>query len=297
MFVKKTREGVIMKFGIYYSYWETEWGGDAFPYIKKVKELGFDLLEVACGDFDRHDISYFHNLRNESEKHGIALSGGYGPRAEHNITSTDSAIVENAFSFYREIFPKMQTAGIKSLGGAIYSYWPVDFSSGVNKPADLETSIKNMKRLADLAAEYDITLNMEALNRFEGYLLNTARETVDYVDAVAKDNVKVMLDTFHMNIEEDCFINAITLSGEKLGELHVGEANRRAPRPGRMPWGIIGEALRDINFKGNVVMEPFVLMGGQVGKDISVWRNLEKPEDLDRLAAESVEFLRSEFLL
>jgi len=284
-----------MKFGIYYSYWETEWGGDAFPYIKKVKELGFDLLEVACGDFDRHEMDYFYSLRNESEKHGVALSGGYGPRAEHNITSTDAAVVENAFKFYKEIFPKMQVAGIGSLGGAIYSYWPVDFGGGIDKPRDLEISIGNMKRLADLASEYDITLNMEALNRFEGYLLNTASETVKYVECVAKDNVKVMLDTFHMNIEEDCFYSAIELAGEKLGELHVGEANRRAPRPGRMPWTEIGQTLKRINFKGNVVMEPFVLMGGQVGKDISVWRNLERFEDLDRLAAESVEFLRGVF--
>jgi len=284
-----------MKFGIYYSYWETEWGGDAFPYIKKVKELGFDLLEVACGDFDRHEMDYFYNLRNESEKHGVALSGGYGPRAEHNITSKDSAVVENAFRFYKEIFPKMQVAGIGSLGGAIYSYWPVDFGGGIDKARDLEISIGNMKRLADLASEYDITLNMEALNRFEGYLLNTASETVEYVEHVGKDNVKVMLDTFHMNIEEDCFYSAIELAGEKLGELHVGEANRRAPRPGRMPWNEIGKTLKKINFKGNVVMEPFVLTGGQVGKDISVWRNLERIEDLDRLAAESVEFLRGVF--
>ena len=98
-----------------------------------------------------------------------------------------------------------------------------------------------------------------------------------------------------MNIEEDCFIDAIHHAGQKLGELHAGEANRRAPCPGRMPWEEIGAALNAINFDGNVVMEPFVLMGGQVGKDISVWRDLEKPENLDRLAAESVEFLRSAF--
>ena len=281
-----------MKYGIYYSYWETEWGGDAFPYIAKVKDLGFDILELACGDFDRHDMDYFHALRNEAEKHGMTLSGGYGPIAAHNISSNDPAVVENAFAFYRDIFPKMQIAGVGSLGGAIYSYWPVDFKSGFDKPRDLENSISNMKRLADLAAQYNIVLNMEALNRFEGYLINTARECVDYVESVAKENVKIMLDTFHMNIEEDSMIDAIRLAGGNLGELHVGEANRRAPKPGRMPWKEIGAVLREIGYNGSIVMEPFVLTGGQVGKDISVWRNLEKPEDLDRLAADSVAFLR-----
>ena len=284
-----------MKYGIYYSYWETEWGGDAFPYIAKVKGLGFDLLELACGDFDRHDMDYFYSLKDEAEKHGITLSGGYGPIAAHNISSNDPPVVENAFAFYRNIFTKMQAAGIGSLGGALYSYWPVDFRGEVDKPRDLAVSISNMKRLADLAAQYDIILNMEALNRFEGYLINTAHECNDYIKQVGKDNVKIMLDTFHMNIEEDCMIEAIRLAGMNLGELHVGEANRRAPRPGCMSWKEIGSVLKEINFKGNIVMEPFVLMGGQVGRDISVWRNLEKPEDLDRLAAESVEFLKNTF--
>ena len=45
-----------MKYGIYYAYWESEWGGDFLPYIKKVKKLGFDILEVACGDFTQKDI-------------------------------------------------------------------------------------------------------------------------------------------------------------------------------------------------------------------------------------------------
>lgn len=284
-----------MKYGIYQSYWETEWGDDALPYIAKVKDLGFDILEVACGGFDTRETGYFEKLGNEAAKHGITLTGGYGPIAAHNISSTDSAVVENAFSFYRDIFPKMQIAGIKSLGGALYSYWPVDFSGGVDKPRDLEISVGNVKRLADMAMEYGITLNMEVLNRFEGYLLSAAYEGVSYVERVAKDNVKVMLDTFHMNIEEDSFTEAIRLAGSRLGQLHVGEANRRPPCPGRMPWGEIGAVLREIGFGGNVVMEPFVLTGGQVGRDIHIWRSLAKPGELDRLAADSVAFLKDTF--
>jgi len=284
-----------MKFGIYYSYWETEWGGDAFPYIKKVKDLGFDILEVACGDFDKHGIDYFCALRKESEKHGITLTGGYGPIASHNLASTDSAVVENALAFYQDIFPKMQMAGIQSLGGALYHYWPVNFNGEIDKPRDLQISINNMKRLADLAARYEITLNMEVLNRFEGYMLNVASEGVAYVDAVAKSNVKVMLDTFHMNIEEDSLIDALRLVGKNLGELHIGEPNRRPPHLGRMPWQEIGKVFKEVGFDGNVVMEPFVLMGGQVGRDIQIWRELAKPDELNQLASDAVAFIRSSF--
>lgn len=130
----------------------------------------------------------------------------------------------------------MQIAGIHQLGGGLYSCWPVDYNVPFDKAADYKQSVTNIKQLADIAADYEIILNMEVLNRFEGYLINTCEEAVAFVDDVNKPNVKVMLDTFHMNIEEDSFANAIKLAGNRLGHLHVGEANRRPPFDGgRIP--------------------------------------------------------------
>lgn len=104
-----------------------------------------------------------------------------------------------------------------------------------------------------------------------------------------------MLDCFHMNIEEDSFYDAIVSTGKYLGHFHVGEANRKVPGKGRIPWNEIGRALRDIGYDGGVVMEPFVCMGGGVGQDIKVWRDLSNnasPEQLDADIAESCAFLR-----
>lgn len=288
-----------MKYGIYYAYWEKEWGGQFVPYVEKCKKLGFDVLEVACGAFHLENDAYFHDLRKAAEDNGMILSGGYGPRAEHNLASTDESAVEKAFGFYADIFRKMELAGIDRIGGALYSYWPVDFASGFDKPGDWERSVKRMRRLADLAADHGITLCMESLNRFEGYLINEAYEDVDYVKAVGKPNVKSMLDTFHMNIEEDSMLDAIRLAGKDLGHFHVGEANRRCPYAGgRMDWPAIGKALKEIGYDGYVVMEPFVQMGGQVGKDISIWRDMSHgatTEQLDADAAASVKYLREVF--
>lgn len=111
-----------MKFGIYYAYWATEWGGEFIPYVEKVKGLGFDILEVACGNFDQNDLSQCRELRRAAEDNGILLTGGYGPRPEHNLASTDEAAVEKAFGFYGDVFRKMEAAGIQSLCGALYSY-------------------------------------------------------------------------------------------------------------------------------------------------------------------------------
>ena len=250
-----------MKFGIYYAYWEKEWGGDCVPYIKKCSKLGFDVLEVPCGDFHTKPESYFKELKNIAEAHGMLLSGGYGPRPEHNLASTDTQLVENAFKFYGDVFNKMA--------------------------------------LADMAANHGITLCMESLNRFEGYMINEAYEDVDYVKAVDKPNVKSMLDTFHMNIEEDSIVDAIRLTKGTLGNFHVGEANRKCPGPGsRMNWEAIGDALKEIGYDGYVIMEPFVRMGGKVGQDISIWRDISKGatiEQLDKDAADSVAYLKKVF--
>ena len=285
-----------MKYGIYYAYWEKEWGGQFVPYVEKCKKLGFDVLEVACGAFHLENDQFFRELRAAAEDNGMILTGGYGPRPEHNLASKDEAAVEKAFGFYADIFRKMEIAGIDRIGGALYSYWPVDFSAPMDKAGDTMRSIARMQRLADMAADHGITLGMESLNRFEGYMINECYEAIDYVKAVGKPNVKVMLDTFHMNIEEDNMIEAIRKAGPLLGHFHVGEANRRCPGPGgRFVWEEIGKVLKEINYDGYVVMEPFVTMGGQVGKDISIWRDLSHGATeamLDKDAADSVAYLR-----
>ena len=286
-----------MKYGIYYAYWEKEWGGNFVPYTEKCARLGFDILEVACGAFDREDDRFFRELAAAAKANGLRLTGGYGPRKGHDLAGTDSAQVEAAFRFYADMFRKMELAGIDRLGGALYSYWPAQCTPETDKAADTDRSVARMQRLADLAADHGITLCMEALNRFEGYMINTADECLAYVRAVNRPNVKVMLDTFHMNIEEDSLTDAIRKSGPLLGHFHVGEANRRCPGPnGRFDWAAIGRALRSIGYAGGVVMEPFVRMGGQVGRDVSLWRDLSggaSNEQLDQDAATSLTWLRS----
>ena len=117
-----------MKYGIYYAFWEKEWGGNFTPYVKKVKDLGFDILEVACHSFSREDDQFFKELRQVAEDNGIILTGGYGPEVYHNLSSADESIVNASISNYKDMFRKMDIANIRVLGGGLYSYWPVDYS-------------------------------------------------------------------------------------------------------------------------------------------------------------------------
>ncbi|MDR3121958.1 MAG: sugar phosphate isomerase/epimerase [Clostridiales bacterium] len=288
-----------MRYGIYYAYWEKEWGGDYEPYVERVARLGFDILEISCAGLAELPPEKIRALAGAAKTHGITISGGYGPKASENIASPDPAVVANAFDFWSRTFDVLDKLGTTFVGGGLYSYWPVDYTRPFDKAEDRKRSVAGMQRLGELAGRHGITLGMEALNRFEGYLLNTAAEAVDYVKAVGLDNVKILLDTFHMNIEEDSITDAIRAAGPYLGHFHVGEANRRPPREGgRMDWLKIGDALRETGYDGTVVMEPFVLPGGQVGSDIKVWRAIAEDtsqEGLDREAGRSVRFLRAAF--
>jgi len=132
-----------------------------------------------------------------------------------------------------------------------------------------------VREIGKVAQDCGVDYCLEVLNRFEGYLLNTAAEGVKFVKEVDVSAVKVMLDTFHMNIEEDSIGGAIRSTKGLLGHFHTGECNRRVPGRGRTPWHEIATALKDIRYTGTVCMEPFVRMGGKVGEDIKIWRELE----------------------
>ncbi len=287
-----------MKYGIYYAYWEQEWQADYLPYIEKAAKLGFDCLEIACTPINRYPHSKLLDLKKTAEDNGIFLTAGHGPSAMQNLASADPAVIHNAENFFTELLKRLEIMNIHTIGGGIYSYWPVDFSKPVDKPGDWARSVENVRRIGHVARECGVDYCLESLNRFEGYLINTSEECCRFVREVDCPAVKVMLDTFHMNIEECDIGGAIRLAKGLLGHFHTGECNRMVPGKGRMPWHEIAAALHDIQYTGNVVMEPFVRMGGTVGSDIKVWRDIScgaDEERMDEYARQSLEFERFMF--
>lgn len=264
-----------MKHGIYYAYWEEEWAADYKRYVEKVAKLGFDILEIGAAPLPEYSAQDIKELKKCAVDNGITLTAGYGPTVNHNIGSSNPDIRKEALEWYKRLFAVMAELDIHLIGGALYSYWPVDFAEA-NKTEDWKWSVEGVRTLAPAAGQYDINLGMEVLNRFESHILNTSEEGVQFVKEVGMDNVKVMLDTFHMNIEESSIGDAIRHAGKLLGHFHTGECNRMVPGKGRTPWREIGDALKEIEYDGAAVMEPFVRMGGQVGADIKVWRDISR---------------------
>ncbi|MBP2509793.1 D-psicose 3-epimerase [Agrobacterium radiobacter] len=272
-----------MKHGIYYSYWEHEWSAKFGPYIEKVAKLGFDIIEVAAHHINEYSDAELAVIRQSAKDNGIILTAGIGPSKTKNLSSEDASVRAAGKAFFERTLTNVAKLDIHTIGGALHSYWPIDYSQPVDKAGDYARGVEGINGIADFANDLGINLCIEVLNRFENHVLNTAAEGVAFVKDVGKNNVKVMLDTFHMNIEEDSFGEAIRTAGPLLGHFHTGESNRRVPGKGRMPWHEIGLALRDINYTGAVIMEPFVKTGGTIGSDIKVWRDLSGGADVAKM--------------
>ena len=271
------------KLGIFMNFWENEWKADHVKYIKKAAEIGFDILEFQAQPL--LDMSYerMDEIKDVAEQYGIELTYSLGLDKKYDISSTDEAVRLGGIRYLSEIMDRVHYMGGKIISGVSYAGWGVP-EGNFNKEELFKNSVSSMKQLVKKAEEYGIIYAVEAVNRFEGVLINTAKEAVNYVKAVDSPNMGVLLDTYHMNIEEDNIGDAIRYVGNLLVGFHTGENNRTAPGKGHLDWDEIFGALAKINYQGRIVSEPFVVAGGKVGRDICVWRNL-----IDEVSEEAID--------
>ena len=284
-----------MKFGTLYAYWGNQWSCDYEKTAKKVAEIGFDILEVGADHIYHMSDKELTELDQIAKGYGLTLTTNCGPAKEYDMASKDPAVRQNGLDYLSGILKNMTKINSKSLIGAIYSFWPNDFVD-VDKEGAWERSIEQMKKLGKVAEDLDIECALEVLNRNETYILTDCAEAKEYCRRVGSTHVNILLDTYHMNIEEDSITDAIRNAGDLLGHVHVGECNRKLPgMNGTIDWVGLGKALRDINYQKAVVMEPFLLKGGAVGKDIRVWRDLSNQADekmMDQYIRDSLVFLK-----
>lgn len=286
-----------MKYGTLYSYWGNEWSCNYKETAQKVKAAGCDILELGAGHLTAMSDRELMELRAVSRDLNLILTSNIGPSREQDLASPDPAVRRQGIEFLTHILNAMVKIDSPSLVGAMYSFWPCDFQN-TDKQAAWDNSIAGMKVLAHIAEDLGIDLCLEVLNRFETYIITSCAEGVEYCRRVDSPRVRLLLDTFHMNIEEDCIPTAIRQAGSLLGHLHVGEANRKLPGQGSMDWAGIAGALHDISYDGNVVMEPFLLTGGKIGRDVKVWRDLSGGADaarMDAMLKDAVAFLHRHF--
>jgi len=280
--------------GIHYGYWTQHWDSDPLQFVKRAQKCGFDILEVNAPKVTRMSDSERDALKGAAADAGLGLTYSIGMTSDMDLTSEDAATRKKGVAFLKDVVRAMKQIGGTVMAGINYSSWPRKLLSGEDKKLLTDRSIEGVREAIKTAEDCDVIFCVEVVNRFEQFMMNTAAEGIAFAQEVGSPNCKILLDTFHMNIEEESIGGSIEEAGTWLGHFHLGETNRRPPGRGRMPWSEIFGALKKINYQGALVMEPFLLPGGEVGRDICVYRDLLGNGDLDEEATLSVQFVRAE---
>ena len=262
------------KLGIFMNFWEKSWDADHAKYIKKAAKIGFDILEFQAQALLTMSDDRMKYLKDLADSEGIELTYSLGLDPRYDISSDDESVRAGGVKYLKNILNKISVMDGKILSGVTYAGWGAPNYIIDDKSRLVDNSVKSMKEIIKVAEDAGITYCVEAVNRFESCVINTCEEAVAYVDAVGSKNLGVLLDTYHMNIEEKSIGDAIRFAGDKLLGFHTGENNRTAPGRGHLDWDEIFRALAEIGYKHRIVSEPFVMMGGEVGRDIHTYRNL-----------------------
>lgn len=289
------------RLGIFVNFWQKTWDVDYRRYIDKMAALGGDILEFQAQPLLDIDDGELRSIKKYADEAGIEMTYSLGLNKKYDIASRDAQVRKGGVKYLSDICRKIGVMGGGIFSGVTYCGWgiPDYFVDTAEKEELYEHSTESMKQVLKVAENEGVTICVEAVNRFESPLLNTAKEALRYLDMVDSDHLGILLDTYHMNIEEDSIADAIRLAGNKLKHFHTGENNRNIPGRGHLNWDEIFGALKDIGYKERIVSEPFLMMGNEVGYDIRVWRPiLENPteERLDAAAKELLDFTRKQLI-
>ena len=285
------------KLGIFVNFWQNKWAVDYRYYIKKKKKLNYDILEFQAQPLLEIPDDECRAIKRYADEREIELSYSLGLNPKYDVANADKDIRAGGIRCLCDIVRKIAVMGGELFSGVTFAGWgiPNHFVDEKEKENMLARSVDSMQKVMKTAEKEGVTICVEAVNRFESPLINTAEEALLYTEFVNSPNIGVHLDTYHMNIEENNIGDAIRLVGKRLRHFHTGENNRNIPGRGHLDWDEIFLALKQIEYSRNIVSEPFLMMGDEVGYDIRVWRPMVldcSESSLDKAAAELLDFTK-----
>ena len=279
-----------MKFGINSFVWVSPFTTEAAEGIAdKVKQLGFDILEIAVEDPDKIDVQKVKKIIKEKGL-DVVVCGAFGP--SRDIASKDPAIVNNAKEYIMWLVDAAKVLGAQVVAGPMYSYVGKDhYDDPSERRKEWQRSVQGIREMAVYAEAKGIKLALEALNRFETDMINIVAQGLDFIDDVGKENVGLHLDTFHMHLEEKSSGDAIRLAGDKIFHFHACENDRGVPGTGQVHWNEVANALKDVGYPGPIVIESFSQEVKEISRAVCIWREIAPSQDA--IAIEGLEFLKT----
>lgn len=275
--------------GIEIFYWIDTWAADQVPYFERAKACGFDVVEISFVSGPDIDPA---PIRAELDRLGLAVFCSMGLPLEMDITSPVASTRRAGIEHLKRCLETAHKLGSPILGGLPHVPW-LHFPAADDLRPYRERSAAAIREVAVTAANLGLTISLEIINRFETYIFNTVAEGLDYLEMVDHPAVKLQLDTYHMNMEEDNLAAAIRAAGPRLGHFHCAASNRKLPGQGHLDWGAIRQALDEINYQGGLVIETFPNPQAETGRTVNTWRPLV--QDYDAEARQALAFLGQQF--
>lgn len=269
-----------------------------FPLFKKMRDLGFDFVELLVPEPGEIDLA---ETRRALDDAGLDVVLAARVNLQRNLSSDDQNAHRAGIDYLRYAADCAAALGARVVGGPLTGN-PLVFAGRAPLPvpederlARKERCVKGLVEAGNHAADAGVLLAIEPLNRFESDVLCTTQQAIELLEAVGHPAIKLMLDTFHMHMEEASIAEAIRRGGAYLVHFQANENHRGFPGTGSTNWVSVGRALHEIGYSGPVSLEPFRRNDDRFGVPFAQWRPPHEDES-ERLAA-SVAFIKSHLTL
>ena len=277
-----------VKFGVSTWLWTSPFTTDTVDLFPKIKSMGYDAVEIPVEYPEKINAK---KVKEALECNGLdaIVCGAFGP--SRDLTSDDPAVHENCFNYIIQCLDLCNEWNAKFLAGPMYSaVGKARMVSAEQRKIEWERAVSNIHKVSKLAHERSLEIALEPLNRFESDLINTAEDVMRLIKDVNHPAAKVLLDGFHMAIEERDLEKAITSVGDKLIHVQVSENYRGTPGTGQTPWEFFKSGLTKINYQGVVSIESFTPEIKELAGAVCIWKNLAPSQD--GFAQEGITYLR-----
>ena len=260
-----------MRLGFDLLLWTTHVTDEHWPIIEKLKETGYDGVEIPMFE---GDVAHYEKLGRRLADIGLAATGvGVMPGGGKNAISADPRDRAGALDYIKWLTDCTAAIGGDVLCGPFHQ--PLGEFTGTGPTADeIARCAEVHKAAAQYAAQAGIRFAIEPLNRFECYFLNTAEQAVALAEAVDEPNYGYLFDTFHTNIEENSVVDVISSTIDYITHVHITENNRGVPGAGHIPFQPIFNALKRSGYDGWLTIEAFGSALPSLAAATKIWRPL-----------------------
>ena len=258
-------------------------------FFQYAREIGFEVFEVCVEDPAQLSAE---PLIEAASGTGLQISvcGAFGP--DRDVSHEEPDKRAQGVRYLKACIDLAADVGSPHVAGPMYSATgKARLLSAEQREQQRTWAVESLREAADYAGERGVRLAMEPLNRFETDLVNTVEQGLDLCDRIGRANVGLLLDTFHMNIEEKSFTEAMTRAGDRLFHMQVAENDRGTPGSGHVPWDEVFRALDAVGYNGSVVIESFLPTVAEIARAVSLWRPVAP--SMDALARDGHAFIRA----